>query len=354
MLYGQRDEPYVVISQLGSRLEAALAPERVLPAIVETTAHALKLPYVAIVLKQQGISAITASYGEIRATNDELIHLPLIYQAEKVGEMLIASRAPGETFTPADRRLLENLARQAGVAVYGVRLTIDLQRLATELQHARTRLVTTREEERRRLRRDLHDGIGSVLASLNLRTGAIRSLLVPNPATAQILLEEQQATIRTAIADIRRLVYDLRPPSLDELGLLGALNEQAAHAMMPTGAAVDQEALPRLQIAIEPADDLPFLPAAIEVAAYRIVQEALTNVVRHAHATICLVQLSVVEESLHIEVSDDGVGITPGQQAGVGLLSMRERAEEVGGRCSIQPGSRGGTQVCASLPFPTD
>jgi signal transduction histidine kinase len=215
-------------------------------------------------------------------------------------------------------------------------------------------LVTAREEERRRLRRDLHDGLGSVLASLNLRAGAIRSLLVRDPTTAQVLLEEQQATIRTAIADIRRLVYDLRPPSLDELGLAGALRERAAHALMPTGAAIDQENLPQLQITIEAAEDLPSLPAAIEVAAYRIVQEALTNVVRHAHATICLVRLSIVEGSLCVEVTDDGVGIAVGQQAGIGLLSMRERAAEVGGRCSIQPGSTGGTKVCGSFPFPTD
>jgi signal transduction histidine kinase len=169
-----------------------------------------------------------------------------------------------------------------------------------------------------------------------------------------VLLEEQQATIRTAIADIRRLVYDLRPPSLDELGLAGALREWAAHALIPTGAAIDQENLPQLRITIEAAEDLPSLPAAIEVAAYRIVQEALTNVVRHAHATSCLVRLSIVEGSLCIEVTDDGVGIAVGQQAGIGLLSMRERAAEVGGRCSIQPGSRGGTQVCARFPFPTD
>jgi len=351
LMYGDRHTPYQAIARLGERLQATLASDAVLPTIVETVAHALKLPYAAIRLRQKGALNTAASFG---AAQEPLVHLPLLYQGEQVGELLLASRAPGETFSSADRKLLEDLARQASIAAHTVGLTKNLEHLTRELQRSRTALVTEQEEERRRLRRDLHDGLGSALASLNWQTGALRQALTRNLVAADALIVEQQTIIRSTLVDIRRLVYDLRPPSLDELGLLGALREWAAHALMPTGAAIDQEDLPRLQIAIETAEDLPSLPAAIEVAAYRIVQEALTNVVRHAHATICQVRLSVVEGSLHVEVSDDGVGIASGQQAGVGLLSMRERAAELGGRCSIQPGSRGGTQVCASLPFPTD
>jgi signal transduction histidine kinase len=351
LFYGQRDEPYSVISQLGSRLEATLAPEQVLSTIAETTAQALKLPYVALVLEQDEVSDITTSYG---TPTGESVHIPLLYQTEQLGKLLVAPRSPGDVFGPVDRRLLEDLARQAGVAVYAVRLTINLQRLASDLQSSRALLVTTREEERRRLRRDLHDGLGSVLASLNLQAGAISALLLRDRAAAETLLEEQQHAIRTAIADIRRLVYTLRPPSLDELGLLGALRERAAHYTLSTGVLADEEHTPGLQVAIEVPKNLPPLPAAVEVATYRIVQEALANVARHSQASNCWLHLSIVGGTLQVEVTDNGVSLPLEVHEGVGLLSMHELAAELGGRCHIQPGPKGGTQVRASLPFLVD
>jgi len=150
LLYGERDEPYAVLSRLGRRLEGTLAPDAVLPAIVETVAGALKLPYAAIALREGECLAVVAAFGQ--PVGDPL-RLPLVYRHEAVGELLLAPRAPGEPFSPADRRLLDDLARQAGVAAHAVRLTADLQR-------SRERLVTLREEERRRLRRDPHDGLG--------------------------------------------------------------------------------------------------------------------------------------------------------------------------------------------------
>ncbi len=323
LMYGERDAPYTVISRLGQRLEATLAPEAVLPTIVETVAQALKLPYAAISLQQEGEFAIVASYGPAQ---NGLLHLPLSYQSEQVGELLLAPRAPGETFTPADRGLLNDLARQAGIAAHAVRLTIDLQRLTGELQQSRTQLVTAREEERRRLRRDLHDGLGSMLASLNWRAGAIRTLLARDPAEALTLVTEQQSTIRSAIADIRRLVYELRPPSLDELGLVEAIREQTAHYGTQQGIRVEQGGTNGLDIEVLAPDSLPVLPAAVEVATYRIVQEALVNVTRHAHARRCIICLSLEDGLLQVEITDDGVGLPEPLRAGVGWLSMHERA----------------------------
>jgi len=164
---------------------------------------------------------IAASYGSLQ---DESVRLPLIYQTEQVGVLVLAPRAPGESFTPADRALLEDLARQAGIAAHAVRLTADLKRLTVDLQRSREHLVTAREEERRRLRRDLHDGLGPQLASLTLKLETARNRLAHDPLADTLLSDLAQRTQAT-VADIRRLVYALRPPALDELGLLSALRE---------------------------------------------------------------------------------------------------------------------------------
>ncbi len=347
LLYGERDDPYKVISRLGQRLEATLEPQAALPTIVETVTQALKLPYAAISLKQDGEDVIAASSG--REAN-ELTRLPLVYQGEHIGDLRLAPRARGETFSSADQALLNDLARQVGITVHAVRLTTDLQRLTQELQRSRTQLVTAREEERRRLRRDLHDGLGSVLASLNWRAGALRTVLVRDPVAADALVVEQQHTIQAAIGDIRRLVYDLRPPALDELGLVGAIRERGVQQSAPA----ERDDTQGLRIDVSAPDSLPPLSAAVEVATYRIVQEALANVARHAHAHRCHVRLSCEEELLQVEVTDDGTGLPTGYHVGVGLLSMRERAEELGGMCEVSRVQEGGTRVWACLPLPKE
>jgi signal transduction histidine kinase len=258
--------------------------------------------------------------------------------------LLLGPRAPGETFSSADERLLDDLAHQAGVAVHAMRLTIDLQRLAADLQRSRESLVTTREEERRRLRRDLHDGLGPTLASLAQRLDTARILVPNDPDAAVALLADLKAQVKATITDIRRLVYALRPPALDELGLLSALREHATSYDQSNG----------LHVSIETPERLPPLPAAVEVAAYRIVLEALTNVARHAHAQTCRIRLDITEApALCMEITDDGRGLPAGYHAGVGLTAMRERAAELGGECRIEPGPARGTRVWAWLPLPS-
>jgi len=341
LMYGERDEPYVVLSRLGQRLEVTLAPEAVLPTIVETVAQALKLPYVAIALKQDDAFSITSSYG---LSQGKPLILPLVYQAEIIGQLLLASRAPGDAFTAADQRLLEDIAHQAGVAVHAVRLTADLQ-------HSRERLVTTREEERRRLRRDLHDGLGSTLAALHLQAGAIRAMVRHDPAAAEEELADLQAEIRSAVGDIRRLVYALRPPTLDELGLVVAIQQYAAQCSVSgSGNKQATQTGANLYIVVEAPEQLPALPAAVEVAAYRVTQEALNNVTRHAQARTCVVHLSLLD-GLQLEITDDGVGLPTELHAGVGLLSMRERAAELGGSCVIETTPGQGTHVLVKLPL---
>jgi signal transduction histidine kinase len=329
LMYGERDDPYAVLSGLSQQLKATLAPGAVLPNIVQTVAQTLKLPYVALALQQGDRLVVAASHGQAAGN---AVALPLVYQAEAVGQLLVAPRAVNEPFTPAERRLLEEIAVQAGVAAHAVRLTADLQR-------SRERLVAAREEERRRLRRDLHDGLGPQLASLTLTIAAARELLRHDTDAADRLLQELTVHTQAAIADIRRVVYDLRPPALDDLGLVLALREQAAHYRQAG-----------TRITIDAPDKLPPLPAAVEVATYRIVQEALTNVVRHAEAQTCTVRLTL-GDALEVQIRDDGVGLPQGGRSGVGLMSMRERTAELGGTCTIESLPGRGTCIHARLPL---
>jgi signal transduction histidine kinase len=346
LMYGERDDPYAVTSRLGRRLEATLAPEAVLPTVVETIAQALKLPYVAIALKEGEGFRTAAAYGSLKGEPEAL---PLVYQREEIGRLVFAPRAPGEGFSNADRRLLEDLARHAEVAVHAVRLTADLQR-------SRERLVATREEERRRLRRDLHDGLGPTLASLALKLDAARKLVRRKPGDAEELLSRLKDQTQDTVSDVRRLVHGLRPPALDDLGLVAAVRQQAeSHGFVVDGFPEDTVGEDGLvYFTMEASEERPPLPAAVEVAAYRIAQEALTNVARHAHARTCRVRLLVDRAGgvLELEVTDDGAGIPEGRHAGVGFSSLRERAEELGGTCDIEPIPTGGTRVRARLPLP--
>jgi signal transduction histidine kinase len=329
LMYGERDDPYVVLSRLSQQLKTTLAPDTVLPGVTATVAQTLKLPYVALAVQRGERLEVVASAGE--SVGDPMA-LPLVYQAEGIGQLLVAPRAPGEAFTPAERRLLEDIALQSGAALHAIRLTADLQR-------SREQLVAAREEERRRLRRDLHDGLGPQLASLTLTFGAAREVLRRDPQAADQLLGELTTHAQAAIADIRRIVYDLRPPALDDLGLLLALREQAA-AYQQAG----------LQITIDVPEQLPALPAAVEVAAYRIVQEAVTNVVRHASAQYCVVRLHI-DNGLWVEIQDDGRGLPATRRSGVGLTSIRERTTELGGTLTIESAAGKGTQVRVWLPL---
>jgi signal transduction histidine kinase len=331
LIYGQRDEPYTVVSRLGKRLENTFAPDAVLPAIVETVAQALKLPYAAITLKQEEEHfQIVAAYG---MPVEAPLSIPLIYQSEPIGQLVLGPRSRGENFTPTDRVLLTDLARQIGIAAHAVRLTGDLQR-------SRERLVIAREEERRRLRRDLHDGLGSVLTSMTFKLDASDTLFERDPGVARRLLAEVRTQMQTSLNDIRHIIYNLRPPILDEWGLVPALREQVA-----------QHQLNQMRVSIEAPESFPALSAAVEVAAYRVALEALSNVLKHAQATACTIRLALLDDVLTVEVQDNGTGPgATGYHVGVGISAMRERAVELGGTCVVEASSAGGTCVCARFP----
>ncbi len=330
LLYGRRAHPLTVLSEMGARMEAAATPEAMLSAMVETVARELKLPYVGVGLEgEDGLSMVTA-YGK---PDHKAVAFPLVYQGEIVGQLLAAPRGRGETFHETDMVLLENIARQAGAVAHAARLTADLRRSSQ-------RLVTAREEERRRLRRDLHDGLGPYLASFPLALDAVIRLMESNPPAAAAILRELQKQSQNAVREIRRLVYNLRPPALDDLGLTGALRESVARYNRSG-----------VHITFDAPDPMPPLPAAVEVAAFRIVQEGITNVVRHAHARTCRVALRLERDCLCVTIEDDGRGLPPNLRKGVGLRSMQERVTTLGGRFSLGKSSAGGALVEAWLPI---
>ena len=326
LMYGERDDPYVALARLGRRLESSLGADAVLPTVVETIGQTLRLQYVALTLG--GSDDVTAAYG---SPDTVALRFPLVHRGFSVGELRLAPR-PGEQLREADRRLIADLAPQVAAAVHAVGL-------AHELQTARRRLVELREEERRRIRRDLHDGLGPALAGLTFTLDAVHNLAASDQERANALLAAATEQTQTMIGDVRRLIYGLRPPALDELGLVESLR----------GIASRETSLP-ITVIVEAPELLPPLPAAVEVAAYRIVQEALTNVARHARARSCTLQITVRPDAVLLDVADDGRGISQGPP-GVGLQTMQERAAELGGSCKIASTAGAGTTVTVRLPW---
>lgn len=340
VVYGRWHEPYEVLAGLGERLEAAADIDRLLDAAVTELTTGLDLRDVSVRDLGGTVIAGTASTASDdaaanpgMAAGPEAASIPLLAYGTAVG--VLAYRAPGRQLSTAEERLLRDLARQLGGALHARQLRGDLQR-------ARERLVLAREEERRRLRRDLHDGVGPALAGLTLMTETARALLPPGSDGASRQLHDLSEEIRRTVVDVRRLVEGLRPPALDELGLAGACAQAVERLTAGSG----------LAASVDPCGDLPALPAAVEVAAYRIVVEAVTNTVRHARARHCRVLMTPVPAGLAVEVSDDGTGLTASGQPGHGLAIMRERAEELGGTVTVRDGSPGVT-VAARLPAVT-
>jgi two-component system NarL family sensor kinase len=329
LVFGRRDEPYEALAGLARRLDGQLSPSAVPQAIVDGVASTLHLPFVAVDVGQDGRFTTVVARGRLAG---EPLHLPLTYRGGQVGRLTVGPRSPSEGFTRRERRLLADLAHPAGVAISAARLTADLQR-------SRERLVAAREEERRRIWRDLHDGLGPTLTGVSFGIEAVRNRLGADGSIG-LSLAQLRAQVEASIAEVRRLVYDLRPPLLEELGLPAAVQRQGAGV-----------AAGGLEVGLEVDGELDGLPAATELAAYRIAVEAMANAARHAGASRCTVCLRRTADALTVEVHDDGRGLGRDTRPGGGLVTMRQRAQELGGSCTIEPGPRTGTTVRATLPL---
>jgi signal transduction histidine kinase len=315
LTYGAWDDPQRLLRGLHTRLEQAATPERALPDVLAEVRAALRLDGLAVAAAD---GRVLAAVG---CTDRGRHRLPLVHAGTVVGELTAAG-----ALRRRDEAVLTGLAQALAPAVRAAVLHDDLV-------HSRERLVVAREEERRRLRRDLHDGLGPALAGLTLKLDTARNLLGDHP-----LLREMRGDVQATIGDVRRLVDGLRPVSLDELGLVEALR-RLVDGVPADGLRIDLVA-----------EDAETAAAAVEVAAYRIVQEALTNVLRHSGASACEVTVRGDDGHLVVCVADDGRGPSDRRGGGAGLETMRERAEEIGGRLELGPRAGGGTVVRAVLP----
>jgi two-component system, NarL family, sensor kinase len=328
-LYGDRRDPVRAVSLVGERLAGTGTTG--LAGVLEALCDSLRLPFAAV---RYG-PAEAAAHG---SAPELLYSVSLRYDGARIGELIVGLRSGQRRLSPPDISVLELLAGPLAVALHATALS-------AALQESRVSIVAAREEERRRLRRDLHDGLGPALTGIALKADAARNTLAAEPARASALLSELRTDTTAAIADIRRLVYGLRPPALDDLGLIESLRQQSNRlAQRPDGGNVS--------VSMNAPQCLPPLPAAVEVAAYRIITEAMTNAARHSSATMIEVRLALADhDGLRIEVSDNGAGPPTGWQPGFGLISMRERAAELGGTCQAGPHPAGGGRVIASLPL---
>ncbi len=324
LVYGQWSQPADVLAATGRRLTDASDVPALLRTLIDEIGAGLGLYHVEI--RDSGGRTL-ATYG---AAADEPVVLPLTAYGEVVG----ALRWGGRKLRDSDHKLLDDVARQLGGVVHS-------SRLVGELRDAQERLVLASEDERRRLRRDLHDGLGPALAGLTLQVDTVRNLLAQGAPDVDAQLLRLRAGIQATVLDVRRVVEGLRPPVLDELGLTAAVDELARrlsdHAHLP--------------IEVHTPAVMPPLAAAVEVAAFRVAQEALTNAVRHSGATECIVDVEAGDDELRVRVTDNGTGLVQTRPGGIGLAGMHERASEIGGSLLLcaQPGS--GTTVTLCLPL---
>jgi signal transduction histidine kinase len=311
-LASQHHEPYGAIRAISS--PGAGAPT--LPSAIARAAH---LDWIEVELEG------TESVGR-RPPGTTQVEIPIVYGDQRLGAIRTAERRPGRGITRADHDVLRELAHQLALRVVA-------ERAAARVLESRNQIVTAREEERLRIRRDLHDGLAPSLASIGLQLKALQRGLGDHDSL-RTTVDGLLADLAHTSGELRRLVYGLRPPLLDDLGLAGALEHQFA--------GVDG---PGLHIDVRVTD----IPAAVEVALLRIATEAVHNAVKHAHANRIDVAIVRTGELLRLTVTDDGVGFPPDVMPGVGLTAMRERADEVGGGLTVDSAPNGGTRIVAEL-----
>jgi two-component system NarL family sensor kinase len=330
LMFGDRDRPDRALRHLAGRLGETVDPLEVPDVVVNAVADTLRLPFVALDRDTDTGTARAAARGW--APPERVTDFPITYAGQRLGVLQVACRTGEARLTAPDRALLDDLAAQAGPALYS-------GRLAHELADSRERLRLGRLEERARLRRALHDGLSPALSGIAIAAAAARGR---EPASADVerLLSRIQDEAATSALNLRALIAGLRPPDLSELGLAAGIESRAAELAAASGVAFD----------VHTDAGLPALDPDAEQTAYLVTVEAMVNVVRHARAAHCRVDLTGHGNALGVQVTDDGRGIPPGTHTGDGLSSARERVDACGGTLGLATQPDGGTLLELRLP----
>jgi two-component system NarL family sensor kinase len=316
-VYGTRRDPVAAVSAVGQRLAGDD-----LSGVADALRETLRLSYVAIEKPDGSI----ASSGEPTAS---LQTWPLTYDGKPIGKLVVGPRQGERRLSRADQKIIDLVAAPLAIVLHAQGLTEDLKA-------SRERVIDAAEEERTRLRRELHDSLGPLLTGAALKADSIGLAARHRPERAESLANELAEQLRQSVEAVRQLAYGLRPAALDELGLVGALLEEG-------------DRLSQVKVIIDAPEPLPTLPSSVEVAAYRIATEALTNVVRHSDAKLASIRLTTDNGTLKMIITDDGSSNGP-WTPGLGLVSIQLRAAEVGGAFEAGPTAEGG-RVAALLPL---
>lgn len=345
LIDGVDDQQISAIAVLDHELDAELGPDQYLTVLAQTTASLLRVPWVEFDIDPVAMADhlpsveylegspwsghLAVAHGSPGVARPSTVR-PVALRGVAIGAVTVGSRSGGRELSHDDVAALDAIARQAAT-------TVSNARSAEALNRSRERAVSAIEEERRRLRRDLHDELGPNLATMKLHLGVLRRTGDLTPRAANTV-DELTAVVDATTADVRRIVEDLRPPLLDDLGLAEALR---CLRFVPND----------LHLIVDPVEGLDDLPAATQVALFRIGSEAIRNVVRHAGATTCAVRFQRTDAAVTLTVLDDGAGFASGPTGGVGIAAMRERADELGGLVTVSPGTgRRGCCVAATIP----
>ena len=333
-VYGDRATPDRALTDIRDLLRGA--PD-ITPALDSATARlrpALRLPWVEV-RTDDDVAATSGTQPRWALEGPTIVQtFPLVHLGVEEGNLRLVPRSPHEALDAQDLTLLTELTAL-------VAAILSAHRLAADLQRSREGVVLAREEERRRIRRDLHDGIGPLLSALSTHADVGLLRMERDPASVPEVLTRVQQLSEQAVTGLRRVVDGLQPAALDELGLDGALHQLAASLSAGTAS-----------VRVEGSSG-PDLPAAVEVATHRIVAEAVTNALRHGDAHDVVVRLGRSPARLDVEVADDGHGILGPGDGGVGLTSMRERAAELRAALTVET-STAGTVVRVAFPLRSD
>ncbi|MFE7213555.1 sensor histidine kinase [Streptomyces sp. NPDC001698] len=325
MLFGRSADPVETLTRLGTDLTAGAPP----PLWLHTLRTTLGVP--GIELRQE--DTVVATAGTVGADHVQVTALRA--DGEKVGDLVVG-------LPPGHLRLPRAAAAVVDLVAAPLAQALHAARLSEQLRLSRGRTVTALEEERRRMRRDLHDGLGPTLTGIAYTADAVVNLIATDPEHAVETLRALRADVGDTITEIRRIVYGLRPRALDELGLVEAIRQRTAPLRVADGRP--------LTVTVDAPEQLPQLPAAVEVTAYRVAVEAVTNIARHAAVTAATLTLDLRGSThLRVTVADSGRCTEP-WTPGVGIQSMHERVEQIGGTLTVRTTPEGAT-ITAELPL---